>query len=166
MSGRQGLDAQAERGQASQSGSAASVHVDWSIFLRAMADEIDTLGGGAARDALLRSVGARMAAMRPLSSAPNMETLAMEINDQLALMGWGQVGFVLSERDRSLLITHSQLPRIGAAGDPPGTWLSALLEGLYQGWLGQLPGSDQTLAVRRMRITPQAILLRYGKPTI
>lgn len=142
----------------------AHAGIDWTLFLRAMADEIDAVGGANARDSLLRAVGQRVATMRPVGSAPNMETLAMEMNDQLAAIGWGMVNFVLSERDRSLLITHSHLPRVGAAGDPPGTWLSAMLEGLYETWLAQLPGSDQTLVVRRMRITPQAVLLRYGKP--
>jgi hypothetical protein len=137
--------------------------IDWSLFLRGMADEIDAVGGATARDTLLRHVGHRIAVMRPVGAAPNMETLAMEMNDQLAAIGWGMVGIVLSERDRSLLITHSQLPRIGAAGDPPGTWLSAMLEGLYEGWLAQLPGSDPAMVVRRMRITPQTVLLRYGR---
>jgi len=138
--------------------------VDWTLFLRAMADEIDAVGGANARDALLRAVGLRVAAMRPVGASPNMETLAMEMNDQLSAIGWGNMAFTLSERDRALLITHSQLPRVGAAGDPPGTWLSALLEGLYEGWLAQLPGSDPSMIVRRMRLTPQAVLLRYGRP--
>ena len=136
--------------------------IDWSVFLRAMADEIDTMGGAPARDTLLRGVGRRIAVMRPISPAPNLETLAMEINDHLGGMGWGSVGFVLSDRDHALLITHNQLPRIGAAGDPPGTWMSALLEGLYTGWMNQMPGADHTLSVRRLRITPQTVLLRYG----
>ncbi len=138
--------------------------VDWSAFLRAMAEEIDAVGGAAARDALLRGVGHRMAALRPITVVPNMETLGMELNDLLAAMGWGHVSFQLNEQDRSLLITHSSLPRIGAAGDPPGTWISALLEGLYEGWMRQLPSSDPSLVARRMRVAPQTVLLRYGKP--
>jgi hypothetical protein len=141
----------------------ASQAIDWSVFLRAMADEIDAMGGAQARDALLRGVGRRMAAMRPISPAPNLETLAMEINDHLGVMGWGSVGFVLSDRDHALLITHTQLPRIGAAGDPPGTWVSAVLEGLYSGWMNQMPGADHSLTVRRLRLTPQTVLLRYGQ---
>lgn len=137
--------------------------VDWSVFLRAVAEEIDTLGGAQARDALLRAVGKRMAAIRPISAAPNMDTLSMELNDMLGGMGWGTVSFQLNEQDRSLLITHSGLPRIGAAGDPPGTWISALLEGLYEAWMGQMPGADASLVARRMRVTPQAVLLRYGR---
>lgn len=139
--------------------------VDWTAFLRALAEEIDGIGGATARDALLRGIGQRMAAIRPISAAPNMDTLAMELNDQLAAMGWGSVSFQLNEQDRALLITHTGLPRIGAAGDPPGTWISALLEGLYDGWMGQLPGADRSLLARRMRVTPQTVLLRYGRPT-
>jgi hypothetical protein len=138
--------------------------VDWSTFLRALAEEIDSVGGAVARDALLRGIGRRMAGMRPITAAPNMETLAMELNDTLGAVGWGAVGFQLNETDRSLLITHTGLPRVGAAGDPPGTWISAVLEGLYDGWMGQLPGSDPSLVARRMRVTPQTVLLRYGRP--
>lgn len=143
---------------------AAGLAVDWSIFLRAMADAIDGLGGPVARDVWLRSVGERVGAMRPITPVANMEQLTMEMNDALAAMGWGQMGFQLNEQDRSLLITHTNPPRIGAAGDPPGTWLSALLEGLYHAWMNQLPGSDASLEARRLRVTPQTVLLRYGKP--
>lgn len=144
---------------------AGGVVVDWTTFLRALADEVDVVGGASARDALLRGIGQRMAAMRPLTSAPDMNTLAMELNDQLSDMGWGNVSFQLSEQDRSLLITHTNPPRVGAAGDPPGTWISALFEGLYEGWMSQLPGSDSTLVARRIRVTPQTVLIRYGRPT-
>ncbi len=138
--------------------------VDWTVFLRAMAEEIDASGGSAARDALLRFVGQRIATMRPITPAPDMATLAMEVNDQLAVLGWGTAAFTIDEADRSLLITHARLPRIGAAGDPPGTWLSALLEGLYEGWMAQLPGGDSALVARRVRVTPQTVVLRYGLP--
>lgn len=138
--------------------------IDWSIFLRAMAEEIDALGGKGARDALLRGIGGRMALMRPIAAAPDMDTLVMDLNDTLGEMGWGGVSFQLNEQDRSLQIVHTYPPRIGAAGDPPGTWISALLEGLYEGWMNQLPDSDKELVARRTSVTPQVVLLRYGLP--
>jgi len=138
--------------------------VDWSLFLRAMADAIDALSTPAARDEWLRDVGIRIAGMRPLRHVPNLETLAMEVNDFLREQGWGSARFDLQEADRSLLITHSNLPRLGAAGEPPGTWLTALLEGLYTTWLGQLPGADPGLIARRLRASPETTLLRYGMP--
>ena len=63
--------------------------VDWSLFLRAMADAIDALSTPAARDEWLRDVGIRIAGMRPLRHVPNLETLAMEVNDFLREQGWG-----------------------------------------------------------------------------
>jgi hypothetical protein len=142
---------------------ASTTPLDWTLLMRALAEEIDAAGGANARDALLRAVGLRMAAMRPLTPAHTMDTLVMEINDMLAAIGWGSASFQLNETDRSLLISHDGLPRIGAAGDPAGTWMSAVLEGLYHGWLAQLPGNDPSLAVRRMRISPTMVLLRYAR---
>lgn len=137
--------------------------LDWTLLLRAMAEEIDIAGGNAARDALLRKVGLRMAAMRPLTPSLTMDALVMEMNDMLAAIGWGAASFSLNETDRSLLITHEDLPRVGAAGDPPGTWLSAVLEGLYQGWMSQLPGSNPSLTARRLRVSPSTVLLRFAR---
>lgn len=142
---------------------AAPPQVDWTALLRSLAEEIDASSGAAARDRLLRATGLRMAALRPLTPAHTMDTLVMEVNDMLAVIGWGSVSFQLNETDRSLLISHTGLPRVGAAGDPPGTWLTAVLEGLYQGWMSQLPGADATLSIKRLRASPNAVLLRYAR---
>jgi hypothetical protein len=141
----------------------AATVVDWALFLRAMADSVDATVGSEGRDTWLRGVGTRIAAMRPLRHVPNMETLAMEVNDLLREQGWGQMRVDLQPADHSLLITHTGLPRLGAAGDPPGTWLTAVLEGLYTNWLGQIPGADPALSARRMRVSPDVTLLRYGR---
>ena len=45
---------------------------------------------------------------------------------------------------------------------PPGTWLTALLEGLYTTWLGHMPGADKSLVARRLRASPDVTLLRYA----
>jgi hypothetical protein len=137
--------------------------LDWTLLLRAMAEEIDAADGTAARDAMLRKVGLRMSAMRPLTPSLTMDALVMEMNDMLADIGWGSASFSLNETDRSLLITHDDLPRVGAAGDPPGTWLSAVLEGLYQGWMTQLPGADTSLTAKRLRVSPATVLLRFAR---
>jgi hypothetical protein len=139
--------------------------VDWTLFLRAMADAIDAMSTPAGRDEWLRDIGARVAAIRPLRHVANLESLAMEVNDFLRAQGWGEARFDLQEADRSLLITHSGLPRLGAAGEPPGTWLTAMLEGLYTTWLGHLPGADKSLVARRLRASPDATLLRYALQT-
>lgn len=137
--------------------------ITWRAFLRALAEEIDSVGGLVARDALLRSVGRRMALLNPLPVAPDVAGVELELNGMLADWGWGATRLHLSESERALIISHYGLPVIGSAGDPPGTWLSALLEGLYEGWLAQLPGSDRNLTAKRQRISVGAVTLRYGR---
>ncbi len=56
----------------------------------------------------------------------------------------------LDEADRLLQITHHGFPRIGSLGTPAGQWMSALLEGLYDGWFAQQPGSKPSLSTRRL----------------
>jgi len=136
----------------------------WRNFLRALAEEVDASAGPASRDALLRRIGERMARLMPLPPATSLETLEIEMNDALHEAGWGAVQLDLHESDRYLVLRHRDLPRIGSAGDPPGTWLAALLEGLYEGWMSQQPGSEPSLSAR---IQPggsnEMIELRYGR---
>ncbi len=137
--------------------------VVWRAFLRALADEIDGVSGGAARDALLRGVGRRMASTNPLPASTDTQALALEMNDRLAGWGWGSTRLRVSDTERVLLITHTGLPGIGGAGDPPGTWLAAVLEGLYEAWLNALPGADRSLAIRRSRVSSGSVVLKYGR---
>ena len=141
-----------------------SAAVQWRPFLRALIEEIDSLTGAAERDEMLRSVGRRMAKGLPLTSVGSLESLELEINDTLEAINWGSARLTLNEGQRSLIISHTGLPRIGAAGSPPGTWLAALLEGLYETWLAQQPGSDPNLTIRREpSLNPSPIILRFGR---
>jgi hypothetical protein len=143
---------------------AGLIQATWRCFLRALASEIDAQGGAAARDELLRGIGRRMARLMPLPEVASMEALEMEMNDALKAIGWGAMRLALREGERSLIISHVGLPRIGAAGDPPGLWLSAVLEGLYETWLGQQPDSDNSLIAQRIAVpAPDTLTLRYGK---
>ena len=138
--------------------------VDWRMFLRALAEEIDSLAGSGERDDMLRGVGRRMARLHPLPAVQSLDALEMEANDVLEGLGWGQVQFVLNESARSLEIVHIGLPRIGSLGVPAGQWLSALLEGLYDGWLSQQPGSKTTLSARRSgRSSNDTVIMNYIK---
>jgi hypothetical protein len=38
-----------------------------------------------------------------------------------------------------------------------------VLEGLYQGWLNQIPGADPALVVRRQSVTLNTVTLRYAR---
>jgi len=84
------------------------------------------------------------------------------MNDVLAGVGWGQTRLDLDEAERLVTITHTGLPRTGSLGDPPGTWLSAVLEGLYSAWMAQQPGSTATLAARRTSLG-DVITLQFGR---
>ena len=143
----------------STSGDAAT----WRAFLRALVDEIDGVSGPAARDAMLRGVGRRMAQTHPLPASNDTQALALEMNDRLAAWGWGSTSLHLIEAERLLQITHLGLPMIGGAGDPPGTWLVAVLEGLYEAWLNALPGADRGLSILRHRAIAGQVVLKYGR---
>ncbi len=152
-------------GGARVSAAAGRTAPEWRPFLRALAEELDTVAGASGRDALLRAVGTRMARLLPLPEVASVDGLEMEMNDALAVLGWGGARLSFSDAERALTITHAGLPRLGAAGTPPGTWLAALLEGLYETWMLQQPGSDATL-VARLAGPPAAdqVVLRFGRP--
>ena len=143
---------------------ASAPAVDWRAFLRGLAEEVDTLAAPGERDAMLRSIGRRMSQMLPLPPARDLPTLEMEMNDTLTALGWGEVRLQLLEPERMLQMTHLHLPRIGSLGAPPGSWLSALLEGLYDGWLAQQPGHASALSTRRLTdLAGQAVVMNYGR---
>jgi hypothetical protein len=142
----------------------AGVPLPWRGFLRALADEIDAQRGEAARDELLRATGRRMARLLPLPEVASVEALVMEMNDALGFLGWGAVTLTLEESEKRLTILHTGLPRLGGAGEPPGLWLSAVLEGLYETWIAQQPGSDPHLVARRFASpAPGTVAFYYGK---
>jgi hypothetical protein len=136
----------------------------WRGFLRALAEEVDASSGASARDILLRAVGHRMSRSMPLPPASSLETLEIEMNDALEAAGWGSVRLDLQESDRCLVLHHTGLPRVGSAGDPPGHWLAAVLEGLYEGWMIKQPGSEPSLSAR---VQPNHggsnVILKYGR---
>lgn len=138
--------------------------VQWRLFLRALADEIDHLAGSGERDDLLRAIGRRMARMMPLPGVHSVEALEVEVNDALEVLGWGAVSMRLDEADRALVLSHAGLPRIGSLGTPSGQWLSALLEGLYEAWFAQQPGNQPMLVARRVACGDAGVvMLRYAK---
>ncbi len=137
---------------------------DWRPFLRALASEIDAVAGPAGRNALLRGVGLQLARMYPLPVRDSLDGLALEMTETLDGFGWGAVRIAFSEREHCLVLTHAGLPRVGGAGEPPGTWLAEVLVGLYEGWMGQQPGTDSSLVARRVASAqPEEIVIRYGK---
>ena len=141
---------------------AAPAATQWRAFLRGLAIELEAQAGPAASAALLRGIGQRMAQLLALPPVASMEALEMEMNAILGETGWGSVRLALNEAERCVILRHSGLPRIGSAGEPAGSWLAPVLEGLYQGWMGQQPGADD-----KLRATVQEpgdpTVLRYGR---
>lgn len=113
--------------------------------------------------AVLRGVGQQMAHLSPVVAVDSLEALELEMNLVLAEIGWGRVRLTMLEAERCVAMVHTGLPHVGSAGEPPGTWLAPVLEGLYRGWMGQQPGADE-LFVARIRVRePDMIQLRYGR---
>ena len=139
------------------------MHTQWRVFVRALAEEVDSLAGAGERDDMLRGVGRRMAGMLPLPAVKTLDALEIEANDALGAIGWGSVRFELQEAQVALRVIHDGLPRIGSLGSPSGQWLGAMLEGLYDGWFSQQPGSKPSLSARRMPGDGAGVVLRYGR---
>src|SRR5580700_1938944 len=121
---------------------AAPQSVAWRTFLRGLAVELDVQAGSETSKAILCGIGQQMAGLLTLVAVDSLEALELEMNVVLAEIGWGRVQLTLLEVERYMMIIHTGLPSIGSAGDPPGTWLAPVLEGLYQGWMGQQPGAN------------------------
>ena len=143
---------------------AGSAGTQWRFFVRALADEVDSLAGPGERDDLLRGMGRRMARMVPLAPVEQLDALELEMNEALAELGWGRVDLRLDAAERAVMIRHTGLPQIGSLGSPPGQWLSALLEGLYEGWLAQQPGHQASLVARRVPVNSgDSVMLRFAR---
>ena len=134
----------------------------WRVFLRGLALEMEAQAGPEATAAVLRGVGQQMARLMALPPVGSMEALEMEMNAVLAEIGWGSVRLGMNEADRCVVLTHIGLPRIGSAGEPAGSWLAPVLEGLYQAWMGQQPGADEQLRAR-IQSCGNSITIRYGR---
>jgi hypothetical protein len=135
----------------------------WRAFLRGLALEIDVQVGSDVRVAILRATGQRMAEMLTLPAVDSLEALELEMNDVLAEIGWGRAELTLLEAERCVAIGHVGLPRIGSAGEPLGTWLAPVLEGLYQGWMGQQPGADPSFRSSIKTYEQGGVVIRYGR---
>lgn len=135
----------------------------WRAFLRSLALELDGQAGVERAAAVLRGTGLQMSRLLGLPAVDSLEALEQEMNAVLDELGWGSVRLGVSEADRCLLLTHLDLPPIGSAGSPPGTWLAPVLEGLYEGWMGQQPGADASFQARVRQYERGSIVLRYGR---
>ncbi|MBN8907277.1 MAG: cellulose synthase [Rhodospirillales bacterium] len=137
-----------ETGGTKPNGSGGGRSGTWRAFLRGLALELDAQAGPERAAAVLRGTGLRMATLLGLPPVDSLESLEYEMNAVLDEIGWGSVALHLSEAERCVLLMHAGLPPVGSAGAPPGAWLAPVLEGLYEGWMGQQPGADASFQAR------------------
>jgi hypothetical protein len=136
----------------------------WRGFLGALLETLEGQMDSAARDALLRAVGQRLAAAMPLPPAETLEGLEARMNEALASATWGHVALELDPQDRRLRFRHSAAPCVSTPHDPAGAWIGPVLEGLYGAWLSAQPGGAEAgpATVRLEALEPGLARLQYG----
>ncbi len=149
--------------QNSQESNAPPRSVLWRAFLRGLAVELDAQVGPDSSAAILRGVGQRMAGLVTLLPVDSLEALQLEMNLVLTEIGWGHAQLALQEAERCVVMVHTGLPPVSSTGNPPGTWLAPVLEGLYEGWMGQQPGADEALRAKVDHHDGNKIIIRYGR---
>jgi hypothetical protein len=147
----------------SQKARPAQQPVLWRAFLRGLVVELEAQTGPNASSTILRGIGQQMARLLTLVAVDSLEALELEMNLVLAEIGWGHVQLLLQEAERCVIMVHTGLPSVSSAGKPPGTWLAPVLEGLYEGWMGQQPGADGALRSQIERHEGNNVFIRYGR---
>jgi len=108
---------------------------DLSLFLHSLATEFDAQAGVKARNQLLHRVGRRMATRLPLPECKTLESIELESNAILSILGWGQATMGVSNLPRGVIVSLVNGPTLAALGDPAGSWLGSAVAGLFEGWL-------------------------------
>ena len=119
----------------------------WRPFLAALAGELfENLREDEARG-FLRQVGSRVADLTPLEPVDTLEAFEARANKVLAQMDWGVAAF--AAREDRIGIVHQAYPHRLREGQAPNwpTAFSAVLEGLYTGWL-RAQGAGLVLSAR------------------
>jgi len=141
--------------------------IDFTLLLTELAREFDQQAGSDARDNFLRKVGHRIACRVTLPPCKTLLNLELEMNVQLATLGWGQTSLSLAETQARLRLTHAGLPSLGSTGTPPGSWLTACLAGLYEQWLMDQPNAAEGCRITWDPQTPAnsigSLLFEYGQ---
>ena len=135
----------------------------WRVFLRALLETLEAHLDPGSREGLLRLVGSRMAALMPLPACASLGELEARMNDTLAAADWGYVQVSFDATNHSVLLRHVAAPMVGTHADLAGSWVGAVLEGLYGGWMGRQPGAQPGLQVQRVGPDGGAMMLRYAR---
>lgn len=138
------------------------VSAQWRGFVRSLVETLDVNLEKDDRDALLRAIGARLAAQMPLPATTSLGALEQRMNDALAESDWGfvEISFDL-ERDR-LVLSHAAAPAIATESDAAGGWIAPVLEGLYSAWFAAQEGAVPELTATVVEVTVGRLQLDYG----
>lgn len=113
----------------------------WRLFLELVFDELFNSAGKEESSGFWRHIGSRMAIEMPMGECATLESLEKAINEALNLLDWGYVSIIAEHQ--KMRICHSACPIPGDSQEGIDIGLlamSALLEGLYKGWLSQQGG--------------------------
>lgn len=120
----------------------------WRLFLELVFDELSSSAGKEESSGFWRHIGGRIASEMPIGECATLELLEAVINDILGQLDWGWAS--ITADNQKMHICHTASPAPGSSRERIETSLfamSALLEGLYQGWLQQ-QGGDIDVPIR------------------
>ena len=120
----------------------------WRLFLELVFDELSNNAGKEESSGFWRHIGSRIAAEKPIGECATLERLEQAVNDELGLLDWGQASIVAE--NKAMHICHTAFPVPGSSPERLDTSLlamSALLEGVFKGWLQQ-QGGDFDVPIR------------------
>ncbi|MDQ7728409.1 cellulose biosynthesis protein BcsD [Halomonas sp. SpR8] len=122
--------------------------IQWRLFLELVFDELSNSAGKEESSGFWRHIGSRIASERPIGECATLERLELAVNEQLDLMDWGWAS-IMAE-NQTMRICHAACPVPGSSQerlDASLLAMSALLEGVYKGWLQQ-QGGDSDVPIR------------------
>lgn len=118
----------------------------WFDLVSVMVEGMIANAGQEQAEAFLHSMGESLATRYPLPESRTVQDFEREVNLQLARFSWGFVQ--LQPQENALLIKHHALP-VGDSTQSVAHWqaaLSAILAGMFSGWL-QGQGGSKTVPV-------------------
>ena len=141
---------------------AERVSPQWSGFLDALTHELREQLSPEDLRALLRSVGQRFGAARPIEAGESVEELQRAVNGIWNSIRWGYAE--LRDGGDVLHITHHLSPLGQALGEGSAEAAAGFLEGVYESWMHHAGAADD-LSARAAAPQPGslAVSISFGK---
>jgi hypothetical protein len=137
----------------------------WRLFLELVFDELLRSAGQEESSGFWRHIGSRIALEMPIGECATLERLEQAINNELGLLDWGYTN--ISADNGKMQICHTACPIPGVSQERIQSSLlamSALLEGLYKGWLYQQGGElDVPIRCINRNVEHRECTFLYGR---